>query len=603
MKPRDPRATAPPAQPPQSPADRLSVQLRSFLEALRRSPDRRRLILLAAGIGGVVCGNAVGQILLNKWQGTFWDAVGQRDIAAFVQQLLLFAAIVAGLLVFGVGQTWLQEVVKTRLREALTRDLLGEWLQPRRAYRLAMAGEIGVNPDQRIQEDSRHLCELTADLGTGLLQASLLLVSFVSVLWLLSEQVVFSAGGRNFTIPGYMVWCALIYAATGSWLTWTVGRPLIRMHAERYAREADFRFALVRANESAEGIALYGGEADEGRLLNAALDRTLTVMLRLARGLARLTWITSGYGWVALVVPVVVASPGYFAGTLSLGALMMVVGAFLQVQQALRWYVDNFSRIAEWRATLLRVMTFRATLPALEELEASEERITYAEHLHGKLVLESLRVSIANGSTEVDGGWVEIEPGERVVIAGEPGSGKSTLFLAIAGLWPWGRGTVYRPPAETMMFLPRRPYMPLGTLRTVLTYPRQAARFSDAAVKAALERVGLARLVSKLDRVQRWDKELRFDEQQRLAFARMLLHAPKWVVMDEAMSALDDESAHIVMSIFRRELAAAAVVNIGRAPPNQGFFSRTLHLRRVPEGPLPPLRAVGGPAAKATVPA
>src|SRR5581483_12347521 len=164
--------------------------------------------------------------------------------------------------------------------------------------------EIGVNPDQRIQEDSRHLCELTADLGIGLLQASLLLVSFVSVLWLLSEQVVFSAGGSRFTVPGYMVWCALVYAATGSWLTWTVGRPLIRMHAERYAREADFRFALVRANESAEGIALYGGEADERRLLNAALDRTLTVMLRLARGLARLTWITSGYGWVALVVPV-----------------------------------------------------------------------------------------------------------------------------------------------------------------------------------------------------------------------------------------------------------------------------------------------------------
>jgi putative ATP-binding cassette transporter len=582
-------------QPPESHGDGLWVQLKSLIQALRRSSIRKRLIMLAGGVVAVVCANAIGQLLLNKWQGTFWDAVGQRDIGVFLQQLLVFAAIVAGLLVFGVAQTWLQEVVKTRLREALTRDLLGEWLQPKRAYRLHMAGEIGVNPDQRIQEDTRHLCELTADLGIGLLQASLLLISFISVLWLLSDQVVFVMNGNSFTIPGYMVWCALIYAATGSWLTWTVGRPLIRLHAERYAREADLRFALVRANESAEGIALYGGESDERRLLNASLDRVLGVMFRVARGLARLQWITAGYGWVALVVPVVVASPGYFAGTLSLGGLMMVVGAFIQVQQALRWYVDQFSRIAEWRATLLRVTIFRAALPALEGLDSREERIVFADHPSGKLAFKDMTVAVGNGSSVLGDGWVEIEPGERVLISGEPGSGKSTLFLAMAGLWPWGSGTVYHPPPAGMMFLPRRPYMPLGTLRTVLTYPDQAAHFSDGAVRAALERIGLGQLAPKLDRVQRWDKELRLDEQQRLAFARLLLHAPKWVVLDEAMSALDEESARIALSMFRRELSDAAVINIGgRASAGQSFFTRTLKLHRVPDTQVPHLRAISG---------
>jgi vitamin B12/bleomycin/antimicrobial peptide transport system ATP-binding/permease protein len=579
--------------PPDAPGDRLSAQLKSFLQALRRAQTRKRLMLLAGGVVGVVCANAVGQLLLNKWQGTFWDAVGQRDVTVFIEQLMVFTAIIAGLLVFGVAQTWLSEVIKTRLREALTRDLLGEWLQPKRAYRLAMAGEIGVNPDQRIQEDTRLLCELTADLGVGLLQSSLLLVSFVSVLWLLSEQVVFGSGDASFTIPGYMVWCALVYAATGSWLTWKVGRPLIRLHAERFAREADFRFALVRANESAEGIALYGGESDERRLLNASLDRVLTVMFRVARGLARLQWITAGYGWVALVAPVVVASPGYFGGTLSLGGLMMVVGAFLQVQQALRWYVDNFSRIAEWRATLLRVMTFRAALPALEKLEAAEKRIAFADHPAGKLAFKDLAVDVGNGSSVLGDGWIEIEPGERVWIAGEPGSGKSTLFLALAGLWPWGTGTVYHPPPAGMMFLPRRPYMPLGTLRTVLTYPDQAAHFADAPVRAALDRLGLGRLAPKLDRVQRWDKELRLDEQQRLAFARLLLHTPHWVVLDEAMSALDEESARLVLSMFRRELGDATIINIGGRAPGQGFFTRTLNLHRMPDGQAPRLRAVG----------
>src|SRR5918996_2054763 len=361
-------------QQPQPPADRLrpaaggSVvgQLSSLLSALWASRYRRRVGLLAAGIVIVLCANAVGQIRLNVWQGAFFDALEQRNLATFAAQLLVFGVIVGGLLVLVVAQTWLKEMLQVRLREWLTHDLLDRWLAPKRAYLLAQAGEIGANPDQRVQEDTRHLIDLSSDLGVGLLQSSLLLISFVGVLWVLSAEVVFAVGERSFGIPGYMVWCALAYAIGGSWLAWRVGRPLIALNATRYAREAELRFALVRVSENAEGIALYGSEAQERRILDQPVDRVATVTRDLASSLARLTWVTSGYGWLALVAPILVAAPGYFSGGLSFGGLMVVIGAFNQVQQALRWFVDNFPRIADWRATLLRVVALRDVLQAPE---------------------------------------------------------------------------------------------------------------------------------------------------------------------------------------------------------------------------------------------
>ena len=251
---------------------------------------------------------------------------------------------------------------KLKLREGLTRDLFDQWLVPRRAFRLSGAGEIGVNPDQRIHEDARHLVDLSTDLGIGLLQATLLLVSFITVLWTVSDGVTFSIAGMSFALPGYMVWFALIYAGIASFGSWRVGRPLIALNAERYAREADLRFGLVRVNERTEAIALYGGETDEKDYLNREFDQVLSMMRRLVSAITRLTWVTAGYGWFAIVAPFIVAAPGYFAGDMSLGGLMMAVGAFNQVQQALRWFVDNFSTIADWRATLLRVASFRLAL-------------------------------------------------------------------------------------------------------------------------------------------------------------------------------------------------------------------------------------------------
>ena len=353
-----------------------AVESSALLRGLWHSPHRLGIALLASGIVAVLLGNMAGQLRLTSWNGAFFDAVAQRSVDGLGRQLLVFFAIIAGLLTLVVVQTWLQQMLKVRLREWLTEHLLNAWLVPGRPYRLGLAGPIGANPDQRIEEDTRKLTELSASLAVGLLQATLLLISFIGMLWVLSDRLVFVFGGARFTIPGYMVWCAVLYAGIGSLLTWRVGQPLIGLNAELYAKEAELRFALVRVSESAESIGLFGGEQDERRQLNGNLDRVIGSMRQLSGALSRLTWITSGYGWIAIVVPIVVALPGYFSGGLTLGGLMMVVGAFNQVQASLRWFVDQFPSIADWRATLHRVSAFKAAIEKLDEIDKAVDTIS-----------------------------------------------------------------------------------------------------------------------------------------------------------------------------------------------------------------------------------
>ncbi|MBS7706076.1 ABC transporter ATP-binding protein/permease [Chelatococcus asaccharovorans] len=534
---------------------------------------------LALGLVVVIVATTIGQIGLNAWNQPFYDALAKKDLAAFGHQILVFLGIAGSLLVLNVAQIWLQETVKVRLRERLTRGLVSEWLEPRRAVHLALAGEIGVNPDQRIHEDARHLSELSADLAIGLFQSALLLASFVGVLWILSQDVVFSFDAREFSIPGYMVWCALLYAATASWLSWRIGRPLIALNAQRYAREADLRFTLVRAAEHVDAIALHGGEAEERRRIDLELDDVIGVMLRLVRSTVNLTWVTAGSGWLAIIAPLLVAAPGYFGGGLTFGKLMMAVGAFQQVQQALRWFVENFGRLADWRATFGRVTSFRTALLALDDVGEGIDRLEAEEHPSGGFTFDHLEVMSAAGCSAFNETDIEIAPGSRVLIVGDRGSGKSTLFRAIAGLWPWGKGRMRLPPRQSMMFLPQRPYIPLGSLREALIYPAGSVPPpGDAALAAALERVRLSHLVPSLDVVQRWDRELTLDEQQRLAFARLLLNRPAWVIMDEAIDTIEEDNRRIVLSLFETELTGTGVLSIGRRASLNGFYSRVLHL-------------------------
>ncbi|WP_161634662.1 ABC transporter ATP-binding protein/permease [Microvirga flocculans] len=542
------------------------------------------MLRLGAAILVVLIGNMFGQVRLNQWNGAFFDAVSKRDTSAFFHQLLVFVVIVAVLLGLVVAQTWLQERLKIRLRERLTQVLLDLWLKPNHAYQLGFVGQSGAQPDQRMQEDCRLFSELSTELGVGMLQALLLLVSFIGVLWGLSGPVSLSIGGTAITISGYMVWVAMGYAGLGSGLTWLVGRPLIRLNTERYAREAELRYALVRVNESAESVALYNGEPDERRNLDDFVEAVLTASRRLSGGLARLTWITSGYGWLAIVVPILAAAPDYFAGRLSFGEMMMVVGAFNQVQAALRYFVDNFPKIADWRSAVLRVATFRQAAIDLDEVAAENRRIDIAAHPQGWLSFEGVAIALSDGSILIEDATAEIRPGERVLIMGESGSGKSTLFRAISGLWPWGSGKIRIPQPEQMMFLPQRPYLPLGTLRAAVSYPASPDTFADADVRAALERCGLGEFVEMLDRHERWDRSLSLGQQQRVAFARVILHRPQWVFMDEATSALDEENQASMLALFENELKGASVLSIGHRPGLEEFHTRTLHIRKTSEG-------------------
>lgn len=574
----------------ESPQSGLVRQLGMMMRALRGSAVAKALILMVIAIFVVIIVTSYGQIRLNRWNKPFYDALSRRDLHDFMTQLGVFFVIAGLLLVLNVVQRWLVEMLKVKLREGLVQDLLRDWMLPRRAFWLANAGgPMGVNPDQRMHEDARKLCELSADLGTGLLQAGILFGIFAGVLWVLSNDFSFRIEDRDYAVPGFMVWAAIAYAGLGSLLSYWVGKSLISRNAERYAREADLRFSLVRVNEHLDGISLAAGEEDERRRVELHLGNVLAATRRLVAGLTNLTWVTAGFGWITIVAPILVAAPLYFAGKISFGGLMMAAAAFTQAQSSLRWFVDNFSTIADWRATLHRVASFRYALTTTEALHGFESRITYAEGDAGLMTIDELEIVSPAGRDMLRERNVVVKAGERVLIVGAPGTGKTLLFRALAGLWPWGAGTVTHPKDELMLYLPRgTPYLPRGTLREVLAYPLEVDRFGEGAFTHALGRLGLQRLVVMLDVTRRWDRELSQDEQLGIAFARILLQAPPWLLIDDMLGSLDDETLERVIDVFAHELEHTSVIHIGRAAQARDpLFSRVLHLVKAPPTAAP----------------
>jgi vitamin B12/bleomycin/antimicrobial peptide transport system ATP-binding/permease protein len=561
-------------------------ELGLVIRPIMRSPSGKPLKILMFVIAVVIVATAYGQIRLNSWNRPFFDALSRRDLREFFFQLGVFFVIAGFLLILNVAQRWLTETLQVRLREGLVRSLLKDWLLPRRAFWLANSGAMGVNPDQRIHEDARKLCELSADLGIGLLQASILFGMFAGVLWSLSSDLSVRIGDEDYAIPGFMLWAAILYASAGSLLSYWVGRGLINRNAERYANEAELRFSLVRVNEHVDDISLAEGEADERRRIERHLVNVLRATRRIVWGHTNLTWVTSGFGWITIVAPILVAAPLYYTGKVSFGGLMMAAGAFTQAQSSLRWFIDNFSVIADWRATLMRVASFHHSVISTHEFHGFEGRIAYEQGDAGSIIIDDLKSVSSAHADMLREPNVVVTAGARVLILGAPGTGKTQLFRALAGLWPWGTGRITRPRGEQIFYLPGgTPYLPRGSLREVLAYPLKAESLSSRAFAQALYRLGLERLAPLLDETRRWDRELSQDEQLCLVFARVLIQKPPWVLIDGTLGALDDDVLTLVVDVFTNELKDTAIIHIGGAGEAHTLFSKVLHLVKA-EAPL-----------------
>ncbi|MDB5413373.1 MAG: hypothetical protein JWR10_1708 [Rubritepida sp.] len=563
--------------------------LRAFWQITRtwlKAPDRGNARLLIGGLLLLTVAQVLIQIRFNLWNRDFFNALESRNGAAFRSQIYFFLGLAALSMGVAVYQLYVKQLIQLRWREWLTKHLLEAWLREGRHYQLEMAAEGADNPDQRIAEDVRISADLAVDFATGLLTSVMMLTAFIGILWTLSGPLHIALAGRQMDVPGYMVWAALAYALLGTFLTWIVGRPLVRLNVSRTTAEADFRFGLNRARESGEGIALIRGEADERRAVTKLFGGVATSVRGLMRSQRNLMWLTSAYGTLAMIFPTIVASPAYFAGAITLGGLMQIGAAFAQVQGALNWFVDNFGPIAQWRSAVSRIVSFRDVIEELDALMQDPTQPTISIH-EGKteaLVFRNLEVAFANGTTVIADASAEIHAGERVLIQGESGTGKSTLFRAIGGLWPWGAGEIKTPPRDSMMFMPQRPYLPLGTLQAALAYPAEPDRFPAEALNDALQKVGLEQLLDRLGEEERWDRMLSLGEQQRLAFARLLLHKPRWIFMDEATAALDEANQDAMMQLVLDELPDAALISIGHRPGLAAFHTRTLKLVRADGG-------------------
>jgi putative ATP-binding cassette transporter len=590
----------------------LSVlyRLRMMGSAFWYSAVRVKIVSLTVALLVIIVGTAYIQVLLNNWNAPFYDSLARRDTGAFFHQLGVFGIIAGLLLVLNVIQAWLNQMTALYMREGLARDLVDQWLQAKRAIRLAASGLIGVNPDQRLHEDARNLAESTTGLGIGLVQATILLFSFIGVLWELSNGMIFHFRGMSFAIPGYMVWAAIVYAGSASFLSQVVGRRLVRLNADRYSKEAELRFALMHANEHMQAITIAGGEENERRRINIDISRVLAVIRQLAIANTNLTWVSASYGWLVLIVPILVAAPAYFSGGLTFGQLMVAVGAFNQVNTALRWYVANFGPIAEWRATLMRVTDFRQALTEMDDGADMPNTIAFDQAPEGKMVWTDLEVStrvtedIAENGFRIREGTVTIDAGERILVNGDHGVNRKLLFQSLAHQWNCGSGRISLPPATDILYMPQTVYVPGGTLREAICFPEDHEAYEESSVEEALEKVGLGRLKSKLDTQARWDRMLDADEQKAVAFAHLLLAKPRWAILDEVLEGLEPDTQTKFAGLLT-ELVDATIIYIGRSDAYLKVMApRVLHLQALvaPEEVAPPVTPAAAPVSPPPAP-
>ncbi|MBK8174414.1 MAG: ABC transporter ATP-binding protein/permease [Rhodospirillales bacterium] len=503
--------------------------------------------------------------LANDWNARFYNALEEKNVDAFWSELRYFAVIATLFILVAVYRLWFRQMLQIRWRRWLTDVYCGEWLRDRTYYRLELTQSGSDNPEQRIQEDCDSFTTQTLAIGLGLISEVLTLVTFTAILWQLSGSITLPIMG-GLEVPGYMMWVAVIYAGLGSWLTFKIGRPLVRVNFELQRSNADFRYRMIRVRENAESIALYGGEPDEGRRLQGAFQAIYRIWWDYMRYNKRLTWFTAFYGQAADVFPMVVASPRYFAGAIPFGVLTQTANAFGRVQGALSWFVDTFSILADWKATTERLTTFGEAIAAAKRAQRSERQFDVVPGNANVISLEAVDVGLPNGGVLLRDVNLAIDRGRSVVVQGPSGSGKTTLFRVIAGIWPFGHGRIAMPRDARVLFLPQRPYLPLGTLKEALSYPGQPEDYSDEACAEALAVCRLSHLANRLGESGNWALALSPGEQQRLAFARALLYRPDWLFLDEASSALDEATESDVYHALKRRLPQATLISIAHKP-------------------------------------
>ncbi len=519
-------------------------------------------------------------VLLTNWRKAVFDALQRNDEAEFLYQLGVFAVLSMFQITFLVYQTYLGQMLQIRWRRWLTRRYLNAWLDERAYYRLQIIDPGTDNPDQRIAEDLDRFTKYSINLSigtTGFLNAGITVVSFLAILWIISGPLTIPLGPwGQITVPGYMVWVGLIYAVGGTWLTFKIGRPLVRLNFDQQRYEADFRFSLVRLRENTESIALYGGESRE---LGTFTDRFTNVVgnfWAIMKRVKLLGWYTRSYDQVAVIFPMIVAAPMYFSKRMTIGGLMQTAGAFFELQVSLSYLIKNYTDIAEWLSVVQRLSGFDQRVHAIAAAARAPQQIEVSTRGAGVEVGE-LELDLPDGTPLLRNVGFSVAAGEALLIAGPTGTGKSTLLRAIAGIWPYGRGRI-RLPEGTCLFLPQRPYLPLGTLRHAVLYPREDLAVPTGRIAAVLREVGLPELVDELDSAQNWAHRLSLGEQQRLAFARVLLIQPSIVFLDEASSALDEASETLLYRLLRAAPWHPTVVSIGHRSTLRSFHDSVFDL-------------------------
>ena len=545
------------------------------------SEDRLAGAILLGAVIAIELAIVAINVMLNQWNNRFYNALQDRDWDSFVWELLLFCALAAAFIVLAVYQLYLNQWLQIRWRRWMTRQYLDRWLGAANHYRMQLLGDAADNPDQRIAEDIKLFVDRTLDITVGLLGAIVTLASFVTILWTLSAIAPLRLFGTTFAIPGYLVWAALLYALVGTMLTHFVGWPLVTLNFRQQRFEADFRFNLVRVRENSEQIALLSGETAERERLLDRFGRVVDNFMLIMQRTKRLTFLTAGYTQVSTVFPFIVISPAYFAGAVQLGGLMQTASAFGSVQTALSFFVNAYRQLAEWRAVIARLDGFDIAVERARAAATAEQAIAVTPRTgKGAVAVEGLLVRLPEGAPLVAADGIAVEPGERVLVTGPSGAGKSTLFRALAGTWPFGSGTVFVPQGAKVMALPQRPYFPIDTLAAAVAYPAAPESFGTDALAEVVTAVGLPALAERLGEEAHWNRMLSLGEQQRLGIARAILHAPDYLLLDEATASLDEAAEAALYRLLEERLKDTTIVSIGHRSTLSAFHRRGLALVR-----------------------